>query len=307
MASMNGNENGSTRTPDKVICEGLKVIKNERSAAQSSKTAKETLKRSKKTIKRYKICCLKRAQESNELYNSIMTCVVMSNSKKTEIIKSKVDELIAKDGDIENLIKESSKLISELKAKMEEANTAACNMKTCVENKFLTKLKKLSATKRTDDDKKFEKLFNDILAKNKKVNDKVENAFESVVSIAGLQTFVNTESLKENTDQLSEAMATLKGCIETNIGSTAEEVIAIREELNTVVAELAQLTCDEHMLGATVEGLNLVETFICTGSCDDDCIDVCKAFNECKSVPEPDDDDCEPGHESKGQQTGNVR
>jgi len=307
MASMNGNENGNLRTPDKVICEGLKVIKDEKRAAESSKIAKETLKRSKNTIKGYKICCLKRAQESYELYNSIMTCVVTGNSKKTEIIKTKVDELIIKDGDIEKMIKESSKLISELKVKMTEANTAACNMKTCVESKILTKLKKLSASKRTDEDKKFEKWFNDIIVKNKTVTDKVENAFESVVSIAGLQTFVNTESLKENTDQLTEAMTTLQDCIEGNIESTGGEVATFREELNTVVAELAQLKCDAKMEGAKVKGLKLVEDFICEADCDDECLDVCKEFNECKEVPEPDDEDCGPDHEPKGQQTGNVR
>lgn len=303
MASMNGNENGNPLTPDKVICDGLKVIREEGKAADSSRIAKETLKRSKKTIKGYKICCLKRAQESYELYNSMMTCVVIETSKKTEIIKTKVDELIVKDSEIEKLIKESSKLISELNVKMGEANTAACDMKTCVENKFLTKLKKLPDKKRTDLDRDFEVLFYKIMDKNKTVNDKVVNAFESVVSIAGLQTFVNTESLKENTDALTTAMETLKGCIETYIGSTKGEVTTIREELNIVVAELAQLKCDEKMEGAKVDGLNLIQTFICKAECDDECLDVCKEFNACKEEPDPDEEDCGSDHEHKGQQT----
>lgn len=301
MASMNGHDNGNPRTPDKVICEGLTLIKDEKKEADSSRIAFETLKKSKRTVKGYKICCLKRAHKSYELYNSIMTCVVIENYKKTEIIKSKVDELIVKDGDIEKLIKESSKLINELNLKMGEANTAACTMKNCVENKFLTKLKKLKENKRTDDDKKFEKLFNDIMLKNKKVNDKVVNAFESVVSIAGLQTFVNTESIKENTDQLTAVMKTLKDCVETNIASTEKEVIAIRGELNTVVEELAQLKCDEKKEGARGDGLILVENFICETDCDDECLDVCKEFNEC--IESKEDEDCDPEHDGKGKQT----
>ena len=39
MASMNGNENGNPRTPDKVICEGLKPIKDEKKEADSSRIA----------------------------------------------------------------------------------------------------------------------------------------------------------------------------------------------------------------------------------------------------------------------------
>ncbi len=296
---MNGNENGNPRTPDEVICEGLTAISDEKKEADSSRIAFETLKKSKKTIKGYKICCLKRAHESYELYNSMMTCVVIENYKKTEIIKTKVDELIVKDGDIEKLIKESSKLINELNLKMGEANKAACDMKNCVENKFLTKLKKLSDKKRTDADQDFEVLFYKIMEKNKKVNDKVVNAFESAVSIAGLQTFVNTESLKENTDQLTAAMKTLKDCIVANIGSTEGEVTAIRGELNTVVEDLAQLKCDEKMEAAKVAGLTLVEEFICDTDCDDECLDVCKEFNECLETK--DDEDCEPEHEPRSQ------
>lgn len=298
---MNGNENGNPRTPDKVICEGLTAIKDEKKEADSSRIAFETLKKSKRTVKGYKICCLKRAHETYELYNSMMTCVVIENYKKTEIIKTKVDELIVKDGDIEKMIKDSSKLINELNIKMGEANKAACDMKTCVENKFLTKLKKLPEKKRTKFDQEFEKLFYDIMAKNKTVNDKVVNAFESVVSIAGLQTFVNTESLKENTDLLTEAMKTLKDCIVANIGSTEGEVTTIRGELNTVIEELAKLKCDVKMEGAKVDGLTLVENFICNTECDDECLDVCKEFNEC--LESKDDEDCEPDHQAKGKQT----
>ena len=130
--------------------------------------------------------------------------------------------------------------------------------------------------------------WNEITEKTGDLSKKGVNAYESVVAIAGVQTFVNTESLKDFVTLLMEAIKLFKECIETNVGSTAAEVIAAREELNAIVEEIAQIMCDGKSLGTEVQGWDEVIQFLCEDACDVDCLDVCEEFdNCCKSEDEP--------------------
>ncbi len=297
MASMNGNDNGNSRSPDTVVCESLKVIKNDKNSADSLKNAGDTLEASKKTVKGYKICCLSKSEESHDVYQDILSCVTLENYKKTEIIQKNVDEYIKKDDEVEKLIKESSKLLNDLRVKLEEANNAACAMSNCVKNKVLPKS---GASTKNAKVGNVDMLLKDILGKTKTLDEKGQNAFESVVTIAGIQTFTNTASLKDFVTTLMEAMKVFKGCVEENIKSTGEEVTTSRKELNTVMEELAQISCDTKSHWTTSQGLQCVIDFICEGECDDGCIDLCTDFENCC---DPDDDNRSGGKKPGGKQS----
>ncbi|MEL6812863.1 MAG: hypothetical protein AAFP76_16165 [Bacteroidota bacterium] len=298
MASMNGNDNGNSRSPDTVVCESLKVIKNDKNAADSLKSAGDTLEESKKTARAYKICCLSKAEESHGVYQDMMSCITIENYKKTEIIQKSVDEYIKKDDEIEKLIKESSKLLNDLRVKLEEANNAACAMSNCVKNKILPKSG--SSTKNVKVGN-IEMLLKEILAKTKTLDEKGQNAFESAVTIAGIQTFTNTGSLKDFVAKLMDAMKIFKACVETNIKSTGEDVTKSREELNVVVEELAQIACDTATYSTTGQGLQSVIDFICEGECGDGCIDLCADFEVC--CESSDDGNDKGGSKPKGKQS----
>lgn len=278
MASMNGNDNGNSRSPDTVICDSLKVIKDDKKAADSKKNAGETLQKSKEIARGYKICCLDKAEETYDLYQDIMSCVTIGNYKKTEIIKKSVEDYIKKDDEIEQLIKDSSKLLNDLRVKMEEANNAACAMSNCVKNKILPK-----SGKSTKDNSivEIEEAMKEILDKTKTLDEKGQNAFESAVTIAGVQTFTNTESLKDFVTKLVDAMKTFKDCVEKNIESSGEDVKKTRKELNEVAEKLAEVVCDKNSQSTTAQGLECLIDFICTGECDEGCIDICKEFEQC--------------------------
>lgn len=276
---MNCNDNNASQSPDTVICESLKVIKNDKKTADSMYTANETLQTSKETVRGYKICCLDKAEESNGVYQDIMTCVTIGNFKKTEIIQKNTEEYIKKDDEIEKLIKDSSKLLNEMRVKMEDAHNAACAMSNCVKNKILPKSKR-----NIKDDKvaEIDNALKDIMDKTKKLDEKGQNAFESAVTIAGIQTFTNTSSLKEFTTLLMDSMKAFKSCVEANIKSTDAEVIASRTELNVIVEELAQIVCDKMAQSTTSQGLDSVIEFVCEkDNCDDDCLDLCKETRNC--------------------------
>lgn len=278
MANMNGNDNTGLRSPETVICDSLKVIKSDKKTADSSYISNGTLQESKEIAKGYKICCLDKAEKSNNIYQDIMSFIAIGNYKKTEIIQKSIDEYIKKDDDIEKLIKDSSKLLNDMRIKIEDANNAACVMKNCITNKILPK-----SGKSTRDDKIVEvtDALKDIMDKTKTLNEKGQNAFESAVTIAGIQTFTNTVSLKDFSKLLTDAMKTFKDCVGTNIISTGKDVTTTREELNLIIEELTTITCNKKAEHTKSEGLDAVIKFICEGECDGECLDLCRDIKNC--------------------------
>ncbi len=140
------------------------------------------------------------------IYQDILTCITLENYTKTETIKTKVEEYIKKDDAIEKLINESSKLLNDLKVKMEEANNAACVMNNCIKSKLFPKSGKPNTNL-----VELEIALKDILGITKTLNEKTENAFESVVAIAGIQTFTNTLSLKKFSISLMDSFKIFRG------------------------------------------------------------------------------------------------
>ncbi len=278
MAINNNSDGSNLRSADTVICESLRVIKNDKKTAKSMQAASETLRKSKKAARRYKICGLDKAEESNGVYQDIMSCVTIGNYKKTEVIQKNIEEYTKKDDEIENLIKESSKLLNEMRVKIEDAHNAACAMSNCFKNKILPK-----SGKSTKDGEKADvhDELQEILQKTKELDEKGQNAFESAVTIAGIQTFTNAHSLKSFMDKLTTAMNDFKGTVESNINSTSEDVANCREELNVIVEELAQVVCDKKSYAVTHEGLECVIDYVCKGEYDDDLIDLCRDVKDC--------------------------
>ncbi len=276
MASKNGND-GATQTPDSVVCDYLTIIKKEQNTATSDQKADETTRLSKEAAKGYKICCLDRASETHRMYQDLLSCVALGQYKKTEIIQANIEDFVKKDDDIEKLIVESSALLSDLCTKIVEANDELCTMTNCVKNKVLSKSSKIS----DDDRRDVEECLEQLNEKSKKLVDKGKNAVESIITIAGIQTFTDTASLKAFVVALMEKMTSFKQCTEDYIGSTEEEVKVSREELNAIMEELAQIECDWASEGTTIEGLQLLIDFVCDCDCDGECLDLCEEFEEC--------------------------
>ena len=278
MATNNSSDNSGLRNADTVICESLKVIKSDKKTAESGYTSNQTLQQSKETARGYKICCLDKAEESHAVYQDIMSCITLENYKKSEIIQTNIDMYIKKDDEIDKLINDSSKLLNEMKVKIEDAHNAACAMSNCIKNKVLPKSGKPSKDGKVGE---VEHELKEIMDKTKELDEKGQNAFESIVTAAGIHTFTNTVSLKDFATQLMAAMKSFKECVDTNVKSTEVDVATSREELNTVVEELAQIICNKKSEAATGQGLESVIEFVCESDCEDGCIDLCKDIRNC--------------------------
>ncbi len=278
MATRNSGDNGGLRSADTVICESLKFIKSDKKTAESKYTSNDTMQKSKETARGYKICCLDKAEESHSVYQDIMSCVALGNYKKTEIIQKSVEEYCKKDDEIDKLINDTSKLLNEMKVKIEDAHNAACAMSNCIKNKVLPKSGKPSKDGKIGE---VEHELKEILDKTKELDEKGQNAFDSIVTIAGIHTFTNTSSLKEFAKRLLDAMKAFKDCVDVNIKSTGEDITKSREELNTVVEELSQIICDKKSEANIGLGLESVIEFVCESDCEDGCIDLCNDIKNC--------------------------
>src|SRR5690554_2151393 len=278
MANMKDNDKKGSQSPGTVICETLTVIRNEKEAADSSANALRTLKKSKETVRAYKICCLDKAEQSYNFYGDILTSIALGNNKKATIIQKDVDDYIKKDDDIEKLIKESSVLLNDLRIKMAEAHNEACAMSNCVKNKLLPKSGKST---KGDNKNKIAESLKDIMEKTKTLDEKGQNAFDSIVTLAGIQTFTNTGSLKDFVLSFVDKIKIFKECIEANIKSTGEEVSTFILELNTITEELAQVICDKLAQNNASNAMEHMIEFICESECDGECLDLCKETGNC--------------------------
>lgn len=268
----------STPSAEKAVCDKVKIYWNEENTAKSNRNAFRTLRKSKETSKNFKLCSLAKSIESNDLYQDIMTGATVESTKNTEIIQMKIEEYIKKDSEIENHIKATAKLLNDMRIKIEEAHNAACAMSNCFKNKLLPK-----NGKETKDGEKADvhKTLKDIIEKTNELNSKGQNAFESVVTVSGIQTFTNTQSLKGFMTKFSDAMSTFTTTIEANIASTASGVATCREELNAICTELTQVSCDETTEDVKYEGLDDIVDFICKGKYNGELLDLCKTETSC--------------------------
>ncbi len=279
MANMNGNDSTS-QNPENKICEKLTIIKNEEAAANSLSKASSTKKDSKEIARRYKICCLDKAEETNAIYQDLMSCIVIKNYTKTTIIQKNVDEYIKKDDELEKLINESSKLINNLRIKMNEANDAVCVMVNCVKECILPKPQAGNGKKGIGDDymtkevKEVSRFLTAIAEKTSKLACLGQNAFNGVVNIAGIQTFMNMGGLKSFATKLMDTMKIFNDCIAENIKATEKDVTTFREELNAVVKELAEVSCMFSSETSKAHGLKNIRLFICEGECDEKDLDI---------------------------------
>ncbi|MCD2257721.1 hypothetical protein [Psychroserpens luteolus] len=290
MANTNGNDS-DLQNPEKKICEKLKYIKNEKKAADSLYKANDTKRESKESSRGYKICCLNKAEETHNLYQDLMSCIVLKNYTKAGIIQKSVDDYCKKDDDLEKLINESSKLINDLRVKINEANDAACVMVNCVKECIIPKPKRGKGSKGSSvakEVKDVSRTLGDITDKTSELACKGQNAFNSVVNIAGIQTFTNTGGLKSFATKLMDTMKILNDCITENIKTTEKDVITYRDELNVIVEELAEVSCTMLAEGSKSEGLKNTRIFICEGECKEDDLDI---LCECADEGDCDDDD----------------
>ncbi len=163
--------------------------------------------------------------------------------------------------------KEDSKLLADLKAKIIEANDAACIMRNCIKNSL-----GLPGSQNTHTDPLINQVLLDltgVMTKVADLNTDGRTAFDSVVTIAGIQTFTNTDGLKPFGVQLSDAVKAFQVAITGSIKTAEDDVKAAQTELTKVLEELNQIRFEKDAEDAKTAAWGATRNFICKGDCDD--------------------------------------
>ncbi len=289
---MNSSGNGGPRKPDDILCECQTYLKFDYDAAKSQADGKKTLKDSKIEARRYKICCLTKAEITRMTYRDIDNCVALNASKSAETIQKNIDAFIKKDADLAKMIKDDSKLLADLKKKVGEAYDASCIMKNCIKNAL-----DIQDDKNTDADPLKNQVLLDlgqIMTKMAQLNTDSREVFDSAVTIAGIQTFTNTDGLKPFGVQLSDAVKAFQATITGSIKTSEDDVKNAQAELTKVLEELNQISFEKDAEDVKASAWGSTRKFICEGDCDDNdtvdkfCNKISGNFNEhCPPVAKP--------------------
>ncbi len=264
MANMNSNGNGSGQPgPEDVLCAIVKTIRDERKAATGRKDGQLVRWNSSHDARRYKICSLTKAQKTNNLYLDLDNCLALESFKATELIQKNLDGYAKKDDDLAKLLKDTSKTIGELKTKLEDAHKAACAMNICLVNRLTTEGVEPSAevTAIIDQAKAIE-------VKAGELDKDGQTAFDSIVSISGMQTFLDLDGLKPFGKSLTEAAKAFKTLVDANIKSTAEDVKKLQTELSKILEERTLSEYAFYTESVTESGLETTRKELCEVPCD---------------------------------------
>lgn len=249
-----------TVTVDTGICEkDLKVIKNEAESASGNFTAKQKLQGAQEEVKNYKLCSLATAEESSSLYQNILSFVTLENLKKAKIITKDVDTLIARDNEIGKLIASSSKNIKTLSDKLKHSVSKADETLSLLEN-IINK----PEDRMNNNEKTIVRQVKKVIEKVKGMNDKAYKAFKGSITIAGLQTYTNTPSLKPLATELDAKLIEFKSNIDQNIASTSKDVETHRKALNSIVEEFTAAVYDTNSAKTEELGLKAIKDFLCS-------------------------------------------
>ena len=245
-------------------------------AAEAAKKVKETFEANRNN----KVCYMLKADETARLYRNIDIYVAIDANTRAETIEKNIDDLVKKSSDLEKAISEAVKCIKTIKHKAAELKAKACDLDTQTKDSCnqqqLTILDahfsekcKVSAPGGTGDFFDFKAIVAHVLTKTGEIYKNADTAFNSAVSIAGIQTFSNVKSLKEMSKQMTLCIKDFKKDVDTNVKTGDDELKKAQEELAKSVKEVSLKTMEEHKESVKYEGVAFTLDFVCDPGCED--------------------------------------
>ena len=267
------NKNSTPPTPGNLVCEFHKKLKNERASHQSILEASLINIESFETARGYALCCRAKSEETAEYYRDLDNFELFDMKKSAEIIKVNIDNLVKQDTELGNMIKAASKLLKDLKMKLQDSNDAACQMRNCLQSLLNFKEHEVpeELTCVTD------------LAK--KLSKHGQEAAAAMVKVAGIHTFSNLETLQPFGSKLTETVTALKSCTDSLIATAKTDEEKAQGDLTKVLEELNAEEFKSFGTTGVVNAHNSTLGFICEGECQPiECVEeICKEIGKCES------------------------
>ncbi len=304
----------NTSTPTKDILDKCKLdLCKEKVALNSAKDAKVIdFNAQKDIVQRYKICCLVKAEETNKLYRHVDYQVAIRSVKESKLIQEKVkgmgDMYTALDKNFKDLVKK----IQDTKKKMEDAVEAAEKLDRCIDEEercnpglfqVLGEVKVETSGPSTDPPGNGETdiwtFINDkVKSKTDDCYDKLLDAYDASIEVAGIMTFINIDSLKPGADKVAELVAGFRKDIEENTKSSAGAMDTATKELAKSMEEMVAIRFEKCAAVTQAQGVANTYSWLCDPECPEDgdetLRDICEQLKAgCDTGTAGGEDECE--------------
>lgn len=283
-----------SKTPTEDTIDKCKLeLCEEKVAANSYKDAKCTDVESKQEEKKYKICCLTKAQEAHHQYLNIDFCVATSAIEESKLIKDGIKNLVSKNGELEKMLKATTKAIKEVKTKLAEALDAACKFERCIEEEERCNPEILNAL--AQGIPAFSDRVMNIKENASSCYDKIAKGFDSAVNISGIQTFSNIGSFTPFGDTLCTMMDKYRANLDDNIKFNESQVKEAQTGLTDCIKQMTESKNEKCLAISSLSAAQEIYEYICNPGCEEDSYDKIKCicgekpsmppgtgFNECE-------------------------
>lgn len=224
-------------------------------------------------VRAYAICSLSKYEQTFEYYRDLTNFELFDMKDSAEIIRANIDEYVKQDTALGKLISDVSKSLNDLQVKLHSANNAACTMRNCLQSSLGFK----------DDEMPNE--LKDVTDLAKALSKDGKKAAHAMVSVAGIHTFSNLETLKKFGSDLTVKLTALGTLTDSLITTAKADQEKAQTELIKVLKQLNAQEFESYGLTGIVNAEHRTLEFICEGQCGSiECVEeICKELGSKES------------------------
>ncbi len=236
----------------------------------------------------YKICCLVKAQSTHTFYSNFKYCLGQKANKETELVNTKIGDLVAKEAELQSCFKDLMKMIKETKDNMSKVEEVACRIQNCKEEdercnpdlveKLINGIPNLFTGKGDEPS-----IMDVCVTAIKDSNQKIKDAFNAGVDISGILTFSDIDSLESIGQSLASLLGDLKKDCDENIAYSSGMIDSSNQELLDVINNVSEAEFEKCTINSKVQAQSAVYDFLCDPVCDKDpsrIQEICQKFIE---------------------------
>lgn len=225
--------------------------------------------------RRYAVCSLAKSEETFKYYRDMNNFELVDMVDSANTIKGKIDTDVKADAELGKKIAEASKVLNDLQVKLHEANNAACSMRNCLQ----------SLLGFNEDCIPVE--LTCILDSAKKLSKDGKSAADAMVSIAGIHTFSDIETLQPFATDLTEKLVVLKKLTDSLAANAKKDGESAQADLVKILNQLNKAEFESFHITSRLAAHDSTLEFICEKQCESICRvdEICRELgNKAKST-----------------------
>ncbi len=255
------------------VCKFHKTLTEDKAKAEGDQAVATTKLKLLESERSYVLCSLAKSEGTFRYYRDVNNIELCDMLDSATIIKNKIDTDVKADAELGKSIAAVSKLLNDLQVKLHDANNAACSMRNCLQ----------ILLGKSDDKMPLELQCVTDLAK--RLSEDGKSAATAMVSIAGIHTFSNIETLQLFTGNLVEKLNVLKALTDAAVTNAKKDGDKYQSDLVDVVKRLNKAEFENFHIKGSISAHTSTLEFICEKQCKPICYvdDICQKLGGTKN------------------------